>query len=126
MIHGDDALPSRLQYILHTDDGARYRLTGASNTQWRTHTRLKVNGRRQAAASLPGTVSIMPNLHVDEIVAVTPAPTTTRARFSTAAASASGSAPADMSVLFVIVTMCNLTPSITPAVSRDFVCELSM
>jgi hypothetical protein len=120
MVRGGQGQADRMVYTLYTDDGARYNLKVAASRRWWTHMRLKVNGRLAAAAAgSPSTaVGSIPNLIVDRVVSASSLPPT--GRFQTAgvqtAHAATGTAPADMSVLFIIVSMCGLNVSITPTV----------
>jgi hypothetical protein len=111
--------PPSLRYLLFTDQGQRYNLLANDKSQWRSGMRLAVKGQQLASSASPGAIGIIPDVLVDYAVSSTAPP---GSRFNTAEAGTAGTAPADMSVLFVILTICNQPASITPEVSRD--CEL--
>jgi hypothetical protein len=115
-----DHKPTNLEYLLLTDHGQRYNLKASSNktSRWQSGMRLVVEGHQLAPSILHGAAGRIPDLRVDDVVSTTAPPAS---RPHTARTETDGTAPADMSVLFVILTMCNQPASITPAVSCD--CE---
>jgi hypothetical protein len=115
VIHGDTDQPSRTVFTLFTDGGQRFNLKVEGGSQWRTHMRLNVTGRVVTDAAQGG--GLMPDLLVDSAVEIAPPPTPAGMR--TTGGGLSGSAPAVMRVLFVLVTMCGMTPVLTPEVSHD-------
>jgi hypothetical protein len=117
LIHGEKGAPSTTQYTLVTPNGTRYALRSLPGRQWRTGMRVRVRGVKVAGLARNAVGPTATIVAVQDITVVsTPAPPRGMAS-TTSSAQLVGNAPSRMGVLFIIVTMCRQTASITPAVS---------
>jgi hypothetical protein len=117
IVHGMDGRSSTTEYTLLPGNGTRYSLLQLPSRQWRTGMRIRVTGTRTAGLQT-ATVGVAPtagSIVVQDVMVVPP----TSPPKGVASATAPLTAPATMRVLFVIITMCNQAPSITPSVSPD-------
>jgi hypothetical protein len=116
LIHGDDGKPSTTQYTLFTTNGTRYSLRSLPGRQWRTGMRVRVTGVKTAGlqSNVVGPTANSLSVQGATVVSTTSPP---RGVAGTTTAGLVGYAPSTMGVLFIIVTMCSQTASITPSVS---------
>jgi hypothetical protein len=110
MSQSGKAAPSTTQYTLFTSGGSRYKLKVSAGSHWRTGMHIKVAGRLTAASNTSPGGKTMPELVVSQVLRATSTSAATTAQDSI------GASPASMAVLFVIITMCDQTASITPEV----------
>jgi hypothetical protein len=113
----DHTKPSGRQYLLHADTGQRYNLVAGAGvtSEWVTDMHLTVSAQPLASSASPGTIAL-PSLRVNAVAAASAA---MPSGSQTAAAGTAGNAPADMSVLFVILTVCDQKAATTIEVSCD-------
>jgi hypothetical protein len=118
LIHGDNGAPSTTQYSLFTPNGTRYSLRSLPGNHWRTGMRVRVRGMKVAGLATKNAVGPIANIVAVQDVTVVSSPGAPRGMASAASsAQLVGHAPSRMGVLFIIVTMCSQTASITPSVS---------
>jgi hypothetical protein len=124
LVHGDNGKPSTTQYTLFAANGTRYSLRSLPGRQWRTGMRVRVTGVKTAGLQSNVVGPTAKSLSVQGVTVVS----TTRPPRGVARATTAplvGTAPSSMGVLFIIVTICSQTASITPSVSSRS-CELCL
>jgi hypothetical protein len=114
--HGDNGKPSTTQYALFTAGGTRYSLRSLPGRQWRTGMRVRVRGVKTAGVQTSVVGPTASSVSVQGVTVVS-ATSPSRGVASTMTAPLVGCAPSTLGVLFIIVTMCSQTASITPSVS---------
>jgi hypothetical protein len=117
LIHGDDGKPSTTQYTLFTANGTRYSLRSLPGRQWRTGMRVRVQGVKTAGLQTSVVGPTANSLSVQGVTVVSTTSPPKGVAGTTSTAPLVGYAPSTMGVLFIIVTMCSQTASITPSVS---------
>jgi hypothetical protein len=116
LIHGDDGKPSTPQYTLFTPNGTRYSLASLPGTQWVTGMQIRVTGVKTVGFQKTAVGPTSASVAVQNVVVVSTPPLLKSVSGTTAQALV-GSSPSTMAVLYIIVTMCTQTASITPSVS---------
>jgi hypothetical protein len=113
--------PPATRYTLFTNGGGRFTLrVSADTSEWRTGMQLRVVGHQLNVTADPllPSISPTPELAVTRVLQVA-ASTSTGATANDMV----GTSPSTMRVLFIIITMCGRTASISPTVSAR--CDLS-